>query len=211
VKGNTIYLHVFQWPTDGKLIVGNLQGTPVLAYFLADTEKIPLQTRRINDSDLEVNVGETAKDPTDTVVALEMDGPVHGTKGRLLATNVAENQLLAFDATAKGKFKYGDGKAEKYYAAGFDRADEFLAWPIRLNAPATFDVSVRCSAQAGTDLVVAAGDHSTSAVAQASDSKTSVVVELGKLSLPAGEQELRFRPLQRRGMRLFEVSLKPVR
>ena len=39
VKGNTLYLHVFQWPTDGKLIVGNLQGEPASTYLLGDAKR----------------------------------------------------------------------------------------------------------------------------------------------------------------------------
>src|SRR5262249_40392644 len=159
-KGNTLYLHVFRWPTDGKLVVGNLQGEVARSYLLADPHGPLLKTRRLNDLDIEVTVPAVALDSTDTVVVLEMNGPVGGAKGRLLATNIAENQLLAFDAVAQGKFSYGDGKAGGYFASGFTGADDYLAWPIRLNAPAAFDVAVRYSAANRTNLVVQAGDRS---------------------------------------------------
>ncbi|HTQ38600.1 MAG TPA: alpha-L-fucosidase [Pirellulales bacterium] len=210
VKSNTLYLHVFQWPTDGKLVVGNLQGEVVRAYSLADRDLHALKTRRLNESDIEVTVPAAPADPFDTVVVLEMNGPVKGAKGRLLATNVAENQLLAFDATPHGKFSYGDGKAGRYFAAGFTKAEDYLAWPIRLNAPATFDVSVRYSAGSNTDLLVEAGDHSVSAVVTAIESKNNAVVHLGQLALPAGQQELHFRPKNPGEISLFEVILKPV-
>lgn len=211
VNGNTLYLHVFKWPTDGKLVVGNLEGEVARAYLLADPDGHPLQTRRLNDRDIEVAVPSAAPDPTDAVVVLEMNGPVKGAKGRLLATNVAENQLLAFDATSYGKFTYGDGKAGRYFVAGFSNAVDYLAWPIRLNAPATFDISVQYNAPSGTNLAVQVGDRSVSVPAAAVDSRKSAVLHLGQLALPAGQQELRFKPEQPGEVSLFEVMLKPVR
>ena len=206
-------MHVFQWPTDGKLIVGNLQSTPRRAYLLADPNRAPLKTGRLNDRDVEVAVPATAPDPTDTVVVLEMDGPVNGTKGRLLAMNVPENQLLAFDATAHGNFSYGDGKAARYHASGFAKAGDYLSWPIRLNAPAAFDVFARVSADTGTKLVVSAGNESVVAATPQGDLKTTSnqLVHLGRLSLPAGQQELRFNPQQPGKLLVYEVLLKPIR
>src|SRR6185369_16376727 len=97
------------------------------------------------------------------------------------ATNVAENQLLAFDAAAHGKFTYGDGKAGRYYAAGFTKADDYMSWPIRLSEPATFDVSLRYSGGAkGEKLVVQSGDQSVSGSID-SESKADRLLDLGKL------------------------------
>jgi alpha-L-fucosidase len=210
VKGNTLYLHVFQWPSDGKLIVGNLEGEVARAYLLADKDRKVLKTERASDKDLRVNVSSNAPDATDSVVVLEMDGPVQGSKGRLLATNVAENQLLAFDATQHGKFAPGDGKAGRYHEAGFTKADDYLAWPIRLNESSAFEASVRYTCANPSVLMLTAGDRSVSAAADAVDPKTNQVVKLGKLTLRAGEHELRFKPEKPGELSLFEVVLKPV-
>jgi hypothetical protein len=140
-----------------------------------------------------------------------MDGPVKGSKGRLLATNVAENQLLAFDAKQHGKFAPGDGKAGRYFMAGFTKADDYLSWPIRLNDPATFDVSVRYSGGTkGEKLGVQAGDQLASGAIE-SESKTDRLLDLGKLKLAAGEYELHFKPEKPGEVSLFEVVLKPAR
>ena len=37
-KGNTLYLHVFQWPSDGKLVVGGLKSDVKKAWLLADAD-----------------------------------------------------------------------------------------------------------------------------------------------------------------------------
>jgi hypothetical protein len=176
---------------------------------LADKQQHALTARRINDRDIEVDVPETARDPTDTVIVLVMKDTVQGGKGRLLASNVAENQLLAFDAGPHGKFTYGDGKAGRYYASGFANVGDYLAWPIRLNEPATFDVWVRYSGGNGTKLVLQAGDQSVSATTAESDAKAVQAIQLGRLALSPREYELRFAPQPPSELNLFDVVLKP--
>ena len=140
-----------------------------------------------------------------------------------MATNVPENQLLAFDAEPHGVFTFGDGKAGKYFATGFTKAEEFLAWPIRLNAPATFDISVHCGGAGGTKLVVQVGDQAMNAEIPASnaggkkgsgakgEAVGNQIVHFGPLKLPVGEQKLRFKLEQPSEVSLFEVLLKPVK
>ena len=209
VKGNTLYMHVFQWPTDGKLIVGNLRGEVTRAHLLADKEERALTTRRINNRDIEVEVPATAPDATDTVVVLVMKNAVQGGKGRLLASNVAENQLLAFDAIPHGKFTYGDGKAGRYYASGFAKRDDYLSWPIRLNEPGTFDVWVRYSGGKGAKLIVEAGDQSVGTTAEEGNGKATQFTKLGRIALSPREYELRFAPQPPSEVNLFDVLLKP--
>jgi len=207
VKGNMLYLHVFQWPSDGKLVVGNLQGAVKSAWLLADAAKQPLGTIRLNEKDIEITAGPAAPDTTDSVVVLQMDGPVKGSKGRLLAINVHENQFLAFDASAHGKFTYGDGKAGRYFASGFTGASDYLSWSIRLNQPATFDVAVRYTGGKGASLIVQAGDKSAGAPTATGDGNAIQLTRLGQLSLPAGEQELRFKLDHPAELGIFEVLL----
>ncbi len=210
VKGNTLYLHVFQWPTDGKLVVGGLAGEVKAARILeagATTLRPAPQAKRLNDKDVLVEaLPSNAPDATDTVIALTMDGPVKGSKGRLLATNIAENQLLAFDAKAKGKFSYGDGKAGRYYATGFG-SDNNLSWPVRVNEPATFEVTAKYSATRPEKIAIKLGQQTLTADTKAT--KGMEDVSLGQIKLePGNEQPLTVSGDE--GLSLFELDLKPV-
>jgi alpha-L-fucosidase len=213
LKGNTLYLHVFQWPTDGKLVVGGLQGDVTKAYLLSDPSRQPLASSRLNEKDVLVNVPPQAPDPTDTVIVLEMKDAPKGIKGRLLATNIPENQLLAFDATAHGKFTYGDGKAGRYYAAGFAKEGDELTWPIRVSEPATFEVSARWSGTKKTKLVAQLDSQSAQADVDppAEARGGNALVKLGTLQIPAGEHELRFRADPPTEVSVFELILTPER
>jgi len=164
----------------------------------------------VNETDLQLELPQHAPDPTDSVVVLQMDGPVKGSKGRLLATNVKQNQLLAFDADAHGKFTYGDGKAGRYYAQGFNDADDHLSWSVRTNANARFNVSVRYRTETSAKLTVQVGEQTVSADAVPSkDSKGIDEVSLGTITIPAGARELRLKPEKPVELSVFEVVLEP--
>jgi alpha-L-fucosidase len=70
--GTTLYLHVFDWPSDGKLVVPGLLSDPGRAYLLADVSK-PLRLGRAEDA-LVVSVPPSPPDPADPVVVLEIEG-----------------------------------------------------------------------------------------------------------------------------------------
>ena len=69
---NTLYLHVFHWPKDGKLIVGGVEGDVGRARLLAGGA--PLHAERINLSDVAITVPAQAPDAADSVIVLDMIG-----------------------------------------------------------------------------------------------------------------------------------------
>jgi alpha-L-fucosidase len=71
-KPNRLYLHVFHWPSDGKLVVPGLRNNVSKAYLLAAKGQ-PCQVTR-SDAQVTVAVPENAADPIDTVVVLEIEG-----------------------------------------------------------------------------------------------------------------------------------------
>ncbi|MBW8734688.1 MAG: alpha-L-fucosidase, partial [Asticcacaulis sp.] len=132
VNGDKIYLHVFNWPTTGKLIVGGLTSPVKTAYLLSDPAKTPLPATRLNAHDVQISLQEWAADPNDTVIVLETDGPVKGEAGRVIDTQWGTNQLLAFDAQTVGTgFTYGDGKTSRYYVDGLETPGNALQWQVR--------------------------------------------------------------------------------
>ncbi|MEI8373771.1 MAG: alpha-L-fucosidase [Planctomycetota bacterium] len=70
-KGDTIYLHVFDWPKDGRLVVGPMPTSVKKAWLLSDPEKKPLKTT-INPKLLVIDVPIQAPDAIDSVIAIEL-------------------------------------------------------------------------------------------------------------------------------------------
>jgi alpha-L-fucosidase len=68
-----LYLHVFDWPKDGTLVVDGLLSEPTSAFLLADPSRSPLVTGRDRDV-LTVALPAAAPDPVDTVVVVDIKG-----------------------------------------------------------------------------------------------------------------------------------------
>jgi alpha-L-fucosidase len=71
-KPGKLYLHVFDWPKDGRLEVPGLRNEVKKAYLLADKSHGTLPVNRLSEDRLVVSVPEKAPDPVNTVVVLEI-------------------------------------------------------------------------------------------------------------------------------------------
>ncbi|MCD6508096.1 alpha-L-fucosidase [Candidatus Poribacteria bacterium] len=72
-KGTNLYLHVFDWPSDSKLVVPRLRSEIDAAYLLADPNKNSLDAKT-EDAGAVVTVPKEAPDPIDSVVVLKIKG-----------------------------------------------------------------------------------------------------------------------------------------
>ncbi len=72
-KPGQIFLHVFNWPGDGKLVVPGLKNKVKKAYLLADAGKKSLEVTAA-EGNVVVSVPAKAPDAIDTVVVLEIEG-----------------------------------------------------------------------------------------------------------------------------------------
>jgi alpha-L-fucosidase len=67
----TLYLHVFDWPADGRLTVAGLKEPPEKTWLLADAEQRPLAVQT-NDDGLTITVPKAAPDPISSTVVLQI-------------------------------------------------------------------------------------------------------------------------------------------
>jgi alpha-L-fucosidase len=72
-EGATLYLHVFTWPSDGKLLVPGLKNQASKAWLLADAEKGSLALER-STAGLTISVPATPPDPSSSTVVLRING-----------------------------------------------------------------------------------------------------------------------------------------
>jgi alpha-L-fucosidase len=191
VKGDRLYLHVFDWPKDGALRMGGLLSPPKRAYVLAT--KTPVAIKHVGTNDYDLAVPVQAPDAADSVVVVETEGSVRGQAGRLIETRRGANQLLAFDASAEGTgFTYGDGKTARFYVDGLERAGNRLVWSVRGTKAAPVRVRLRYSTldqtlAAPTRATVRYGATTlTAPLAATSGEKNLREVDLGELPLSAG-------------------------
>lgn len=142
-KGDRLYLHVFNWPTDGKLRVP-LNNRAISAHLLT-SPAAPLRTAS-DPNRITIDVPPSASHPADTVVVLKIEGepvvpplPTTGasatataTDGRNAAANVldgtGEKRWLAPKSEKSATLEITLKEATTIAAFGFDEPD---VWPRR--------------------------------------------------------------------------------
>ena len=143
-KGNTLFLHVFDWPRDGKLVVGGLKTEVTRARLLAQPDGVLKVSR--TGQDLAIEVPATAPDVADTVIALECAGEPEADSVRLLATNIATNTLRSFDAALKGNLRFGSGEKSNDTVQNWITTKDAVVWPVRVNEAAIFEAAINYDA-----------------------------------------------------------------
>lgn len=74
MTGSTrLYLHVFDWPADQKLVIPGLGSKPIRAFLLADPNQEELPVTR-EEANLIISIPAKAVDPVNTVVVLDVEG-----------------------------------------------------------------------------------------------------------------------------------------
>ena len=230
-KGKRIYLHVFQWPADGKLIVGGLKTEVAKAWLLADPKK-PLNLSR-NGMDLTITVPSAAPDKADSVIAIECTGEPECDSVRLLSSRVPADTLHVFDSKISGGLKYGPGTKVDDTILNWTKSNAAVVWPVRLNQKTSYELFINYDAPAGSKTEKVVEGQAGKEVSRASSGAGGtckvkiggrefvceiehgqfIEKSLGKITLEPGSHELRVEGVKITGeelMRLRKTILKPL-
>lgn len=215
-KDNLIYLHVFNWPKDGKLQAGGLLSSINKAYLLQDKNKKAL-TVNVKNRVLEIDLPRNAPDTNNTVIVLEVKGEVKSGTLRSVASNMP-TRLLAFDALLQGKgFGFGDGKTGRYYVDGWKSKNQTVSWNFDLAKTTNFKVIIKYIAPpadaAGTYTVLFNDMTFEQKVTTPEKENSVTTTELGTTVLAAGKNVITIAPVtieKKELMKLLEVILVPV-
>ncbi len=235
LKRNNLYLHVFEWPKDGKLLVGGLNAEVAKASLLADP-KTPLPTERIGP-DLEITLPASAPDAADSVLMLECKNRPTGDMAQVLQTNTA-NKLSVFTAELLGPvdrkgWSLGKGTSITSHAKGWKTKDCAVRWKTRLAKPSRFQVILHYDApEADKTKIETDGGAVAAKSAQTFGGTFTVLIgnqtlkgkvrqqgmdvalELGQISLAPGNLEIKIQADEITGkelMLLKSLTLLPLR
>ncbi len=129
LKGDSLYLHVFDYPADGRLYLSGMNADIVEAKFLLSDEKIKKQ--RINKTDWLLRLPAASLSCVDTVIFIRKKGNIIPGQTRLLLETMP-NVLLAFDAELSGdQFDHGDGKKGRNYISNWTSPKGMLEWKVK--------------------------------------------------------------------------------
>lgn len=212
-KDNLLYLHVFDWPKNNKLLIGGLKSEVVKVYNMVDQKKRALKTIREN-GDLYVLLPKQAFDKVDAVLVMEIKSPLQIEKTRYIDGSIT-NRLLAFDAKQTGKgFGFGDGKTNKYYVHGWKSKDQSLSWTFKAIENKSYKVVLKYLAgeeNSGT-IDILLGDLRESKVIKSGKEKPVEII-IGDVKLSKGIHHLELKASDISGeelIRVLEIDLIPL-
>ncbi len=210
-KGETLYLHVFDWPKDGKLFVP-LANKPLKAYLLAAKDK----TLEVSagEKGLTIQVPAEAPDKIASVIALELEGKPQPFAHSLRPAADGTLLLNAADAEIEGSAKLEERGGEPNIGFWTDPKTT-VSWNVDLPA-GEYNVALQFAAESrsdGNQFRVIAGDQYVAGKVEATGAWDKfTTVQLGKLNVPAGAKTITVKPTKTFGpvMNLRGIKLKKV-
>jgi alpha-L-fucosidase len=206
-------LHVFQWPSDGRLFVPGLRNKVERAFLLADADRNKLAAELVEDG-VVVRVPETVPDSICSVVALEVAGELDIEAMLTAQQPDGTIKLAAVDATCHGQqLRYESGHQRDNIGFWLD-PKEWVDWRFKVTKPGKFTVSAEIAALGSGSFQVVLGDQTVKSTAPTTgDYGRFQVVDLGELRIDAaGVSVLAVKPVPEgwQPLNLKSITLRPV-
>lgn len=215
IKDQKLFLHVFNEPEDGNLVVAGLKNKVKSAYLLSDQTRNNLEVKRLNASDVNIKLPSKSAQEANVVLVLEFEGHLQTDSLRLLDPKISQNRFLVFDAKQHGqKFSYGDGKTDRYYVTGWKSEDAYLSWGIKSLETTVYKIVLKYIAEkGGSTFTVNVGDFSKQETVETSVNGAVLSKEIGVVHLGPGKYQLNIKPKDIKVeelMKLLEIQLLPI-
>jgi alpha-L-fucosidase len=212
-EGATLYLHVFNWPADGQLLIPGLKNPAQRAYLLTDPATKALATQSSADG-LTLTVPATAPDPVSSTIVLQVKGPLDIGQVGLVQDDDGSLVLPASEARLHGsdiQYETGD---ERDNLGFWTNPDDWADWELRITRPGKFEVTAEIAGLEKASIEVSVGDGKTQGAANATgDYGKFKVARLGTLEIASpGKATLTVRPVKDgwHPLNLKAIRLKPV-
>jgi alpha-L-fucosidase len=202
LKGDTLYAHIYRWPSDGKLVIGGLRSEIKKGWCLAN-KKTSVKFNRLNADDYELTLPAKAPDNMNTVIALILDKQQAPNPVRLLDAKQS-NILYTFDAQLQGRgLGFGDGKPNRNYVKNWKNESQSMKWKFRLNEPAEYtvylDYNTAGKDDTGTVIIEIAGQKLEVNYPAFYERDGGSSILAGKVKLPKGTSECSLKGKQHQG------------
>lgn len=192
-KNTTLFLHVWNWPQDGKLVVPGLKNTPRFAYQLDGKAKL----NAVQDAKgITIDVPQKAPDAISSTIVLVVPGtPIVEDQG--LAQNADGTlQLTPADATAHGEVKVEQKAGGKDNFGFWLNANDYVEWTFKAVRPGKYEVTTETAGESTSALDLILGNQKVRAAIPASgDYAKFQKVTLGTIEIAApGSVTLQLKP-----------------
>ena len=163
--GSKLYLHVFDWPSDGQLVVPGLRSSVKKAYLLEDTRKRNLVVDAIDDGK-SIKVGRRAPNAIASVVVVEVEGQpeVYNTYRQQPGKSLEFSTAIARVEGQNASYNYGTATRKGNFVQDIKTPEDRVLWDFVVRTPGRYRVKIEYSAQhpqAGSEFAVKVGNLAT--------------------------------------------------
>jgi alpha-L-fucosidase len=207
----TLYLHVFNWPADGKLVVPGLKNSVKSVRLLAGGKKL----KSSNTADgVVIEVPAIAPDKISSTVVLTIKGVPEIAVTPITQESDGSVRLMASEADLHGGLQYESGHGKDNIGYWWNAADT-ASWTFKVDRPGQFKATADIAAleAAKFEIVVGAQTLSGTSPATKDYAKFKRTDLTGTLDLPTGKVTLIVTPIAEgwQAMNLRSLSLQAVR
>lgn len=192
--GSTLYLHVFDWPGDGRLLVPGLRNPVQSVSLLANGQSLPSETTA---EGVVVRLPARAPDPISSTVVLELAGALEVEP--MLLTQAADGSIVlpALEATIYGTTLKYEHNANRDNLGFWTEPSDWAQWTFKLERPGRFAVRADIAALGPGKFHVAGGAPALECTAPVTgDYGKFETIELGVIEFgAAGKTTLSVKPV----------------
>ena len=219
-KGNTLYLHVYDWPKTGRLTLSGLKNKVLKACLLADPKRRALPVTLDDKGRLVIDL--TAQYPREhvTVLTLRLDGKPEVDE-RIYPRPDGSVLLHAATADTHGKnIRFEKEHIEKGNIGHWTDPKAWVSWEQVVLKPGKYDVALRYACEKGSEgssFVIAAGDRKIEGkIAEQTGSWDAYkTVRLGQIQIDRqADYTITLKPTAKPGlavMNLKSIELRPAK
>ncbi|MCK5001348.1 MAG: alpha-L-fucosidase [Anaerohalosphaera sp.] len=216
-KNGKLYLHVFDWPKDGKLVVPGLKNKITKAYLLAGMKGHSLSVKRQGDDVVVVVPGKM--DSASTVIVIDIVGKPDITPEGIKQAADGSISLPAEDALLKGNTIRVEEKGNKPNIGYWTNVADSVEWEFKVADGGLFTVMIDLScddSSAGSEYVVVVGNEKLAATVKGTGAWEKLKkVNVGKIKIAdKGMNKITIKAKSKPGlavMNLQSVKLVPVK
>jgi alpha-L-fucosidase len=151
----TLYLHVFNWPADGKLIVPGLKNKITSAKLLATGKRLKAEPTA---DGVIIDVPANAPDPISSTVVLKIKGAPEVGATPIIQESDGSVRLMASEAELHGGLQYESGGGKD--AIGYwTNPDDFASWSFKVDRPGKFQVVAEVASLGQGKFEIVLGDQ----------------------------------------------------
>jgi alpha-L-fucosidase len=182
-KPGKLYLHVFDWPNNGELLVPLSRQDVQVAYLLTHKNRAELLMDSDDKGNLVVTVPRKAPDNIDTVVLLEMEAePVITQQAKDGSVNLKASNAVVRGANAR--YESGGGKDNIGY---WTNPDDYVIWRFNVTKTGTFEAEITfacANGSGGSKYTISITGQDLAGTVKDTGGWTSFVTEkIGKLKI----------------------------